>query len=109
MNTEQVTANPVADTAAPVARDRTDVTIPVDLTINGRNYTLSLDPRTTLLDALREHLHLTGTKKGCDHGQCGACTVIIDGRRINSCLALAVIYDGSDQGSVISASRCATA
>ena len=55
---------------------------------------LDLDPRTTLLDALREHLHLTGTKKGCDHGQCGACTVIVDGRRINSCLTLAVMHEG---------------
>jgi xanthine dehydrogenase YagT iron-sulfur-binding subunit len=67
----------------------------VRLTINGRQYALDLDPRTTLLDALREHLALTGTKKGCDHGQCGACTVIVDGRRINSCLTLAVMHDGA--------------
>ncbi len=62
--------------------------------INGAEHALQLDPRTTLLDALRESLHLTGTKKGCDHGQCGACTVIVDGRRINSCLTLAVMHDG---------------
>ncbi|WIW87864.1 aldehyde dehydrogenase iron-sulfur subunit PaoA [Sphingobium sp. V4] len=67
---------------------------PVELTVNGREAHLQLDPRTTLLDALREHLHLTGTKKGCDHGQCGACTVLVEGRRINSCLTLAVMHDG---------------
>ena len=66
----------------------------VGLTVNGREVHLQLDPRTTLLDALREHLHLTGTKKGCDHGQCGACTVIGEGRRINSCLTLAVMHEG---------------
>jgi xanthine dehydrogenase YagT iron-sulfur-binding subunit len=65
-----------------------------ELQINGRSHLLNLDPRTTLLDALREHLVLTGSKKGCDHGQCGACTVLIDGRRINSCLTLAVMHDG---------------
>ena len=65
------------------------------LTINGRQHALDLDPRTTLLDALREHLALTGTKKGCDQGQCGACTVIVDGRRINSCLTLAVMHEGA--------------
>ena len=66
----------------------------VSLEVNGRSHRLELDTRTTLLDALREHLHLTGTKKGCDHGQCGACTVIVNGRRINSCLTLAVMHDG---------------
>jgi len=66
----------------------------VSLTVNGQPETLELDPRVTLLDALREHLHLTGTKKGCDHGQCGACTVIVNGRRINSCLTLAVMHEG---------------
>jgi xanthine dehydrogenase YagT iron-sulfur-binding subunit len=71
-------------------------TVAVRLRVNGTNYGLRLDPRTTLLNLLREKLDLPGTKKGCDHGQCGACTVIIDGRRINSCLALAVIYDGSE-------------
>ena len=68
--------------------------VAVELTVNGREAHLQLDPRTTLLDALREHLHLTGTKKGCDHGQCGACTVIVEGRRINSCLTLAVMHEG---------------
>ena len=66
----------------------------VELQINGRSHSLTLDHRTTLLDALREHLALTGSKKGCDHGQCGACTVLIEGRRINSCLTLAVMHDG---------------
>ena len=66
----------------------------VAITVNGTRHRLELDTRTTLLDTLREHLHLTGTKKGCDHGQCGACTVIVEGRRINSCLTLAVMHDG---------------
>lgn len=68
----------------------------VSLTVNGQNHVLDMDNRTTLLDALREHLHLTGTKKGCDHGQCGACTVLVDGKRINSCLSLAVMHDGDE-------------
>ncbi|WP_173510576.1 aldehyde dehydrogenase iron-sulfur subunit PaoA [Sinorhizobium psoraleae] len=66
----------------------------VSFTVNGERLELELDNRTTLLDALREHLHLTGTKKGCDHGQCGACTVLVDGRRINACLTLAVMHEG---------------
>ena len=70
--------------AAPTSRQPSaNAAMPVELTVNGNVYTLSLDPRTTLLDALREHLHLTGTKKGCDHGQCGACTVHVNGRRVN--------------------------
>ncbi|WP_028967977.1 aldehyde dehydrogenase iron-sulfur subunit PaoA [Sphingomonas phyllosphaerae] len=69
-------------------------TIPVSFEVNGKAEHLSLDPRTTLLDALREHLHLTGTKKGCDHGQCGACTVLVGGVRINSCLTLAAMHEG---------------
>jgi xanthine dehydrogenase YagT iron-sulfur-binding subunit len=68
----------------------------IAVTINGRVRHLDLDPRTSLLDALREHLHLTGTKKGCDHGQCGACTVHVNGRRVNSCLSLAVMHDGDE-------------
>jgi xanthine dehydrogenase YagT iron-sulfur-binding subunit len=66
----------------------------VTLEVNGQRRELELDTRTTLLDALREHMILTGSKKGCDHGQCGACTVIVNGRRINSCLTLAVMHDG---------------
>jgi xanthine dehydrogenase YagT iron-sulfur-binding subunit len=68
--------------------------VDVKLQVNGQSHSLTLDPRTTLLDALREHLTLTGSKKGCDHGQCGACTVLIEGHRINSCLTLAVMHDG---------------
>ncbi|MCU0072487.1 aldehyde dehydrogenase iron-sulfur subunit [Pseudomonas koreensis] len=68
----------------------------VSIRINGRPQALQIDTRTTLLDALREHLHLTGSKKGCDHGQCGACTVIVDGRRINACLTLAVMHEGAE-------------
>ena len=84
----QVEAQP-AKAAAPA-------TMPVSLTVNGKRRDLTLDTRTTLLDALREHLKLTGTKKGCDHGQCGACTVIVNGERINSCLSLAVQHQGDE-------------
>jgi xanthine dehydrogenase YagT iron-sulfur-binding subunit len=91
-----LTALPHAALAAgPIEGDEpAPVPVTVELEINGHSHVLSLDPRTTLLDALREHLALTGSKKGCDHGQCGACTVLIDGRRINSCLTLAVMHDG---------------
>ena len=70
--------------------------VPITLTINGRKRDLAIEPWVTLLDLLREGEDLTGTKKGCDHGQCGACTVLIDGKRINSCLTLAVVRDGAD-------------
>jgi xanthine dehydrogenase YagT iron-sulfur-binding subunit len=69
-------------------------TISVELNVNGKTQMVKLDPRTSLLDALREYMGLTGSKKGCDHGQCGACTVIVDGRRINSCLTFAIMYQG---------------
>ena len=78
------------------SQGETTASVAITLNINGRERRLNLDTRTTLLDALREHLHLTGTKKGCDHGQCGACTVLIDGRRINSCLTLAVMHQGDE-------------
>jgi xanthine dehydrogenase YagT iron-sulfur-binding subunit len=73
----------------------TPETVSVSLTVNGTRHALMLDPRTTLLDLVREHLDLTGTKKGCDQGQCGACTMLIDGRRANSCLTFAVMHDGA--------------
>ena len=80
--------------AEAVAEEAASNVAMVDLTINGVQHQLSLDPRVTLLDLLRENLGLTGTKKGCDHGQCGACTVLVNGRRINSCLSLAVVHQG---------------
>src|SRR5277367_905570 len=88
----------VAD-ATPIPAPPSSVTEPVPavdvaFTVNGRPVTLSIDPRATLLDALRERLELTGTKKGCDHGQCGACTVHVNGRRVNSCLSFAVMHEG---------------
>ena len=78
----------------PKAKSEKVALMQTTLKVNGKTERIDVDPRTTLLDALREHLHLTGTKKGCDHGQCGACTVIVEGRRINSCLTLAVMHDG---------------
>jgi xanthine dehydrogenase YagT iron-sulfur-binding subunit len=70
--------------------------IPLSLKVNGTKHKLQVEPRTTLLDLLREQLHLTGTKKGCDYGQCGACTVHVDGQRVNSCLSFAVMHDGQE-------------
>ncbi|MDN4058055.1 aldehyde dehydrogenase iron-sulfur subunit PaoA [Massilia sp. YIM B02769] len=80
----------------PAAPAGAPVTSKVSLRVNGKQHELTVDTRTSLLDVLRENLHLTGTKKGCDQGQCGACTVILDGRRINSCLSLAIMHDGSE-------------
>ena len=84
-----------ADAAVP-PEARPPQTAKVAFEVNGERRELELDTRTTLLDALREHLRLTGSKKGCDHGQCGACTVIVNGRRINACLSLAVMHEGDE-------------
>ncbi len=88
-------AQPAAGAAAPSSQPMHTVTR-VSLTVNGRPHALDVDTRTTLLDLLREDLTLTGSKKGCDHGQCGACTVMVDGRRILSCLTLAVMHEGDE-------------
>ena len=85
-------AGALAQTALPA----TPATMSIMLRVNGAEHQLMVEPRTTLLDALRDRLHLTGSKKGCDQGQCGACTVIIDGRRVTSCLTLAVMQQGHD-------------
>jgi xanthine dehydrogenase YagT iron-sulfur-binding subunit len=89
----------MAESLSPARQGREDLRTPpkiaITLHVNGVAHKLTVAPWTTLLDALRDHLDLTGTKKGCDHGQCGACTVLVDGRRINSCLALAVMQDGA--------------
>ena len=91
--TVAMTAAPTLDAQARAAA-APGALMRIGMTINGKKRDLELDTRTTLLDALREHLKLTGTKKGCDHGQCGACTVIVNGARINSCLSLAVQHHG---------------
>jgi xanthine dehydrogenase YagT iron-sulfur-binding subunit len=90
------TATPVAPMAAGTTSETIEGAIPVSLRVNGKQLDLQVDPRTTLLDCLRETISLTGTKKGCDHGQCGACTVHVNGRRINSCLTLAVMHEGDE-------------
>ncbi len=82
--------------AVPVRAKQSAGAIPVTLRVNGKKYELHLEPRVTLLDCLRERLEFTGTKKGCDHGQCGACTVHINGRRVNSCLTLAAMHEGDE-------------
>jgi xanthine dehydrogenase YagT iron-sulfur-binding subunit len=87
------TATPMAPMTAASASENVQGAIPVSLRVNGKQLDLQVDPRTTLLDCLRETISLTGTKKGCDHGQCGACTVHVNGRRINSCLTLAVMHE----------------
>jgi xanthine dehydrogenase YagT iron-sulfur-binding subunit len=92
----ELRAQPAPPPAAPAPEPTPKQTLRVQLTVNGEPYDLALDPRTTLLDALRDHLGLTGTKKGCDHGQCGACTVLVNGMRINSCLSLAAARDGDE-------------
>jgi xanthine dehydrogenase YagT iron-sulfur-binding subunit len=92
MASAQSTPAVTAATTAPTAPGA----VPVRLKINGTEHALSLDPRTTLLDTLREHLNLTGSKKGCDHGQCGACTVLVNGRRVNSCLLLAAMVEEAE-------------
>jgi xanthine dehydrogenase YagT iron-sulfur-binding subunit len=87
-----------ADTPA-TERPLENATMPtstIELTVNGRPQRLDLDPRTSLLDMLREHLHLCGTKKGCNQGACGACTILVNGRRINACLTLAIMHDGAE-------------
>lgn len=87
------TRNNSSTTAAPASElDNVNV----KLRVNGKEHTLQIEPRVTLLDALRERIGLTGTKKGCDHGQCGACTVLVDGRRINSCLSLAIMHEDTE-------------
>jgi xanthine dehydrogenase YagT iron-sulfur-binding subunit len=87
---------PAAETTAAVQAETSAGTIPVALKVNGQSYNLDLEPRVTLLDTLRERLHLFGTKKGCDHGQCGACTVHVNGRRVNSCLTFAIMHQGDE-------------
>ena len=82
--------------AVVAARPNIEGTLPITLRINGKDRQLRVDPRTTLLDCLRETVVLTGTKKGCDHGQCGACTVHVNGRRVNSCLSLALMHEGEE-------------
>ena len=96
LSSSLVSAAPEAPAAEPENRPVIEGAVPITLRINGKNHKLSIDPRTTLLDCIRETVALTGTKKGCDHGQCGACTVHVNGRRVNSCLSLALLHEGSE-------------
>lgn len=86
----------VSTTTERAQNSANEIAVPITLRINGKEHSLRIDPRTTLLDCIRETVELTGTKKGCDHGQCGACTVHIDSRRVLSCLTLALLLDGKD-------------
>src|SRR5437867_9192373 len=95
VSTRPMIGEPARAESPPPSTPELEGTTPVTLRVNGKRYDLRIDPRTTLLDCLREQLHLTGTKKGCDHGQCGACTVLVDGRRIYSCLTLALVAAGA--------------
>jgi xanthine dehydrogenase YagT iron-sulfur-binding subunit len=91
------TFDPTVGTTAGRAENPADeIAVPINLRINGKEHSLRIDPRTTLLDCIRETVALTGTKKGCDHGQCGACTIHVDGRRVLSCLSLALAHDGKE-------------
>ncbi|CAN5693886.1 aldehyde dehydrogenase iron-sulfur subunit [soil metagenome] len=94
------TAATAAAAAAAATPPTTAPTSPITLRVNGKRQRITVDNRTTLLDALREHLHLSGTKKGCDHGQCGACTVIVNGERINACLSLALQHEGDEVATI---------
>jgi xanthine dehydrogenase YagT iron-sulfur-binding subunit len=85
-----------AQSASPADAPHIQGAVPITLRINGKDHRLRIDPRSTLLDCIRETVALTGTKKGCDHGQCGACTVHVNGRRVNSCLSLALLHDGAE-------------
>jgi xanthine dehydrogenase YagT iron-sulfur-binding subunit len=94
--TKETFAKMISNTSTSVAATPNPGTMNVKLRVNNSQHTLQIEPRVSLLDALREYIGLTGTKKGCDHGQCGACTVLIDGRRVNSCLTLAVMQEGPE-------------
>jgi xanthine dehydrogenase YagT iron-sulfur-binding subunit len=87
---------PVSSGAGRARNSAEEIAVPITLRVNGKEYSLRIDPRTTLLDCIRETVELTGTKKGCDHGQCGACTIHVNGRRVLSCLSLALAHDGKE-------------
>jgi xanthine dehydrogenase YagT iron-sulfur-binding subunit len=87
---------PVSSGAGRARNSAEEIAVPITLRVNGKEHSLRIDPRTTLLDCIRETVELTGTKKGCDHGQCGACTIHVNGRRVLSCLSLALAHDGKE-------------